>query len=95
MRNQVNRVVNCDTANINKTVNAALPQIHAIAVLRESGRFDTLPQALKETAILREENPDLSLAQLSELFSPPILRTTLNYRLKKLISLAENPAEDQ
>lgn len=95
MRNQVNRVVNCDTANINKTVNAALPQIHAISVLRKSGRFDKLPQSLKETAVLREENPDLSLAQLSELFSPPILRTTLNYRLKKLISLAENPAEDQ
>lgn len=88
VRNQINRKVNCETANITKTVNAAYVQCRAIAKLREAGAFDALPDVLRETAVLREDNPDLPLSQLAALFDPPLNRTTLNYRLNRLIELS-------
>ena len=64
MRNNVNRVVNCETANLNKVVQAAVEQLESIRYLEKKGHFGKLPAALRETAELRLENPDASLAEL-------------------------------
>ncbi len=89
LRNEVNRKVNCDTANLNKTVDAASAQIMAIAAIKAAGKFETLPSALQITATLREENPELSLRELCELFTPPISRPGLAARLRKLTEIGE------
>lgn len=89
MMNAVNRKVNCDTANVLKTVLASEEQINAIRRLRDSGVFDTLPEKLKEAARLREENPELSLTDLAAAAEPPLTKSGLNHRMRKLMSLAE------
>ncbi len=89
LRGQVNRNSNCEWRNLGKTTAAANAQIEAIRALRNSGRFDGLPDELKETAVLREEDPELSLADLAARHCPPITKSGLNHRLKKLIELAE------
>ena len=88
MTNSVNRRVNCDTANVTKTVDAAQLQIEAINKLRENSVYDDLPDKLKETAEMRIEHPELSLAELAELFEPPVTKSGLNHRFRKLIQLA-------
>ena len=88
MKNKINRIVNCDNANTSKVVEAAQTQIAAIRSLRERGRYDGLPDKLKQTAELREQNPDANLAELAELFDPPITKSALNHRLRKLCELA-------
>lgn len=88
VRNSVNRYVNCETANISKTVEAARVQTQAIRKLSESGRLDALPEVLRLTAQFRLENPEASLSALGNMFSPPVNRATLNYRLKKLLELS-------
>ena len=88
MKNKINRIVNCDNANTSKVVEAAQTQIAAIRSLREQGRFDSLPEKLKQTALLREENPDANLNELAALFDPPITKSALNHRLRKLSELA-------
>ncbi len=90
LRGSVNRRVNCDSANLDKTVAAAQSQIDAIARLREQGKLEGLPDKLRQTARLRLDNPELTLSQLSELFQPPISRSALNHRLRKLVELAGN-----
>ena len=89
MRNNINRRSNCEFANISKTVNAAVKQKQAIQKLKEQGRYDDLPAALKETAELRMRYPDLSLGELCKLFEPPISKPGLNNRIRKLIQLSE------
>ena len=89
MRNSVNRKVNCDTANVSKTVDAAAAQIDAIAKIEETGLFDALPEKLKQTASLRLENPELSLKELAEISTPPVSKSCLNHRLRKLTSMAD------
>ncbi|MBR6258699.1 MAG: DNA-binding protein WhiA [Oscillospiraceae bacterium] len=89
MTNSVNRQVNCDTANVTKTVEAAQEQIEAIAVLRKTGALASLPEKLRETARLREENPELPLSQLAALCDPPVTKSCLNHRLKRLTELAK------
>ena len=84
MRNSVNRRVNCDTANVSKTVDAATAQLGAIARLD----LDALPEKLQQTARLRLENPELSLVELAELFNPPVTKSGLNHRLRKLVELS-------
>ena len=86
--NGVNRRLNCDEANLDKAVNAALGQLAAIRRLRETGKLDSLSPKLREAARLREENPELNLSQLGALADPPVTKSTLNYRLKKLLELA-------
>lgn len=86
--NSVNRRVNCDTANVTKTVNAAQEQVDAIKKLAERGILTTLPEKIQSTARLRMENPELSLAQLAELTDPPVTKSCLNHRLRKLTQLA-------
>ena len=89
LRNKVNRRVNCETANLSKTVDAAARQIEAIAALRARGAWDDLPAPLRETAELRERNPELSLSELCALHERPISRPGLSNRLRKLIALSE------
>jgi DNA-binding protein WhiA len=88
LRNEMNRRVNCDSANIGKAVDAAMEQLECIRRLESSGRLEKLPDKLRETARLRLENPDLTLSQLSECFSPAITKSCLNHRLRKLAALA-------
>ena len=86
--NSVNRRLNCDEANLDKTVNAALSQLSAIRRLRETDKLDSLSPKLREAARLREEHPELNLSQLGALAEPPVTKSTLNYRLKKIMELA-------
>lgn len=89
MRNNVNRIVNCETANLSKTVNAAVKQIEAIKKLKENGKFNNLSENLKEIANLRMENPEASLTELGKMLKEPIGKSGVNYRLKTLIDLAQ------
>ena len=86
MRNTVNRKVNCDTANVSKTVDAALVQIEAIEKLSRETGLDSLPDKLRETAVLRLENPEMSLNELAE--ASALTKSCLNHRLRKLMALA-------
>ncbi len=85
VRNNVNRKVNCDNANIKKTFAAASKQIEAINNLIASGKFDELPAELKELAKLRLDNPEMTLNELGESLSTPISRSGVNHRLKKIM----------
>ena len=89
IRNSVNRRLNCDSANLDKTVAAAREQLAAIERLRESGRLDALPDKLQEAARLRIENPELNLAQLGALCGPPVSKSAFSHRIHKLMELAE------
>lgn len=89
LRGSVNRRVNCESANLDKTVDAAMGQIEAIRTLEERGLLEELPEKLKQTAILRRENPELTLTELAALCQPPITKSALNHRLRKLLALAQ------
>ncbi len=88
MRGKVNRIVNCETANLSKTINAAIEQIAAIKKLQEEGKFNKLDDNLKEIAILRIENPDMPLVELGKLLKEPLGKSGVNYRLKKIMEIA-------
>ena len=88
MRGKVNRLVNCKTANLNKTLNASIEQIAAIKKLKESGKFNKLSDNLKEIANLRIENPDMSLVELGKKLKVPVGKSGVNYRLKKIMEIA-------
>ena len=88
-RNNVNRMVNCEVANLNKTVTAATKQIEAIRKLKNSRKFTNLPEELKEIANLRLKNPDASLIELGNMLKEPVGKSGVNYRLNKLIKMAE------
>ena len=88
IKNNVNRKVNCETANLNKTINAAVRQIEAIKKLKETGKFKNLSANLKEVANLRLENPDDSLVELGQMLENPIGKSGVNHRLNQLIELA-------
>ncbi|SBW00093.1 conserved hypothetical protein [uncultured Eubacteriales bacterium] len=89
LRGSVNRRVNCDAANLDKAVDAALEQIEAIRRLEERGMLQELPDKLKETVDLRVAHPELTLSQLAELCDPPVTKSCLNHRLRKLMELAK------
>lgn len=90
MRGKVNRLVNCEAANLTKTINASIEQIEAIKKLQENNQFNQLEDNLKEIALLRLENPDMSLAELGKKLNHPVGKSGVNYRLKKIIELAQN-----
>lgn len=90
IRNNCNRVTNCEYANMKKTADASARQIEAINTLMTDGRFDNLPPKLLYTASLKRDNPDLSLSELASIHEPPITKSCANHRLEKLISIAEN-----
>ena len=88
MRGKINRLVNCETANLNKTINASIEQIAAIKKLKENGDFNKLNDNLKEIAKLRLENPDMALSELGKKLEKPIGKSGVNYRLKKIVERA-------
>ena len=89
INNSVNRRVNCEAANITKTVTAATRQIDDIEYIRDHYGFHNLPEPLRQMAEVRMENPDASLKELGELLDPPVGRSGVNHRLRKLGELAE------
>ena len=88
LRNGVNRRVNCEAANLDKAVDAAQEQLEAIRRLYELDRVEALPPQLKETIILRETYPELTLSELAREFDPPVTKSCLNHRLRKLVELS-------
>ena len=88
MNNKVNRIVNCESANLNKVLNASIEQIDAIRKLKQKGEFEKLDENLKEIALLRLEYPDVPLSELGEKLSKPVGKSGVNYRLKKIIKIA-------
>ena len=89
MRINVNRKVNCEAANINKTVNAAVRQIEDIRYLEAVKGIEKLPDSLADIAMLRLAHPDASLKELGEMLNPPVGKSGVNHRLRKLSQLAE------
>lgn len=89
IRNNVNRRLNFESANLNKTVNAAMQQIEPLTKLRDSAFYAELSDELKEVMALRLENPDYSLQQIGDEMQPPMSRSAVNHRLKKLCKIAE------
>ena len=88
LRGSVNRRVNCDAANLDKAVDAAQEQLEAIARLEARGMLQELPDKLKEAVDLRAAHPELTLAQLAQLCSPPVSKSAFNHRLRKLVELS-------
>ena len=93
MRNNVNRKVNCETANINKTVSAAVKQIEDIRFIQMSSAFDELPESLQEMAELRVRYPEATLAELGQLLDTPVGKSGVNHRLKKISLFADELRE--
>ena len=90
MRNSINRQSNCISANIDKTVQASLMQVRAIEKIEETIGIDGLPDSLKEVANLRIKNKESSLSDLVALSGNVLTKSGLNYKLKKLIEIADN-----
>ena len=88
IRNSVNRKVNCETANLNKTVNAALKQIEDINYLKQIGQFKKMPEQLQEIANLRLENPEASLVEIGKMLSRPIGKSGVNHRFQNIEQFA-------
>lgn len=89
MRNTVNRLVNCDAANLDKAVAASRAQVDALTRLADSGKLKTLSAELQEVAVARLLQPELSLSELAGTFDPPLTKSCLNHRMRKLIQLAK------
>lgn len=89
MRNNVNRIVNCETANLDKTVNASVRQVRNIEYIRDNIGLDNLPENLKQIAKLRLQYSDASLKELGQMLNPPLGKSGVNHRLRKLEELAE------
>ena len=89
MRGSVNRQVNCETANINKTVSAAVKQIEDIRFIQSVAGLSGLPESLQEMARIRLERPEATLKELGEALEPPVGKSGVNHRLRKLSLVAE------
>lgn len=88
-RNNINRLVNCETANLNKTINAAVKQIDDIKKIKRAKKFETLNNNLKEIANLRLENPDVTYEELGKMLSKPIGKSGVSHRLEKISKIAD------
>lgn len=88
-RNNINRIVNCETANLNKTIEASVLQIQAINLIKSKRKFEELPENLKEIAEIRLKNPDANLVELGEMLDTPISKSGVNHRLNKLLEIAK------
>ena len=95
MRGTVNRKVNCETANINKTVSAAVEQINDILYIRDRVGFDRLPAGLEEIALARLEQPDATLKELGDSLDPPVGKSGVNHRLRKIREIATQLREHE
>lgn len=89
MSNKVNRIVNCESANLTKTINASIEQIEAIKKLQKERKFEKMDKTLKEIANLRLDNPNATLAELGKMLEQPIGKSGANYRMKKIIELSK------
>jgi len=89
MKNNVNRLVNCETANLNKTINASLNQVNDIKLIQNLNKFDELSEELKEIAVLRLEYPEATLKELGEYLDIPLGKSGVNHRMKKIHEFAE------
>ena len=89
MNNQVNRKVNCETANIGKMVEAAVREIRDIELIEETRGLKSLPAKLEETARLRLEHPEMPLRELGELMDPPVGKSGVNHRLRRISAIAD------
>lgn len=89
VRNKINRKMNFESANMSRAIEAGLAQVEAIEIIERKQGLDSLTDELKELAILRKENPDMSLKELGAALSVPISRSGVNHRLAKLVSIAE------
>ena len=89
MRNSVNRKVNCETANISKTVTAAVKQLGDIEYIKQNAGLDSLPENLKEMALLRLEYPDTPLKELGTYLDPPVGKSGVNHRLRRISEIAD------
>ena len=90
MRNSINRQVNCEAANLGKTISAAVKQVEDIRYICSKVGLDNIPESLAETAKIRLEYPEATLKELGELMDPPLGKSGVNHRLKKLSELAED-----
>ncbi len=90
MRNSINRRVNCETANITKTVNASSKQIEDIMLIQDTQGLKGLPDVLRKTALIRLEYPDATLKELGQYLNPPVGKSGVNHRLRKLSEIAES-----
>ena len=88
MRNNVNRLVNCETANLNKTINASIDTIEDINYIKNKNGFNNLSPGLKELAELRIKNPEATLAELGAMLKIPITKSGVSHRLKKISRIA-------
>ena len=89
VRNKINRKMNFESANMSRAIEAGLAQVEAIEIIEKKQGLDSLTDELKELAILRKENPDMSLKELGAALSVPISRSGVNHRLAKLVAMAE------
>lgn len=89
MRNQVNRLVNCETANLNKTINASVRQLENIKLVRDTVGFEHIPLSLREVAELRVKHPDASLKELGDFMQPRLGKSGINHRLRKIEEIAD------
>ena len=90
VRNKANRIANCDSANIEKTVNASAKQVEDINLIEKNGSFSELSDDLREIAEIRLEYPELSLRELGQMLKNPIGRSGANHRMKKISQIADN-----
>ncbi|WP_199534088.1 DNA-binding protein WhiA [Romboutsia weinsteinii] len=88
MRNNVNRIVNCETANLSKTVNASVRQVENIKLIQDTIGISSLPENLQEIAQIRVECEDMTLKELGEMLNPPIGKSGVNHRLRKIEEIA-------
>ena len=89
LRNGVNRRVNCETANLGKAVDAAQEQLAAIRRLEANGTYNDLPDKIRKTAELRKANPEATLQELAQMQDPPLTKSAINHRMRKLIELSK------
>lgn len=89
VRNNINRIVNCETANLSKTIDASLRQVESIELIRKRIGLERLPKGLKEIAEIRLENTEASLKEIGQMLDPPVGKSGVNHRFKRLIEIAE------
>ena len=95
MKNKVNRIVNCETANLNKTVEAAIRQVDDIMLIENTIGLENLPDSLREVAYLRMENQDSSLKEIGNMLNPPVGKSGINHRLNKIKEIANKLRSEQ
>lgn len=95
MRNSVNRIVNCETANLNKTIGAAVRQIDNIRLLQREVGLENLPDKLREVAEIRLKHPDINLKEVGDLLKGAVSKSGVNHRLRKIDEMAEKLRNSQ